>query len=62
MALGAGEAVEADAVAGVGEAEPLEGGEDVAACWFGDPMQLSGIGDGAGVESKLERLAGCRQD
>ena len=33
--MGVGEAVEADAVVGVGEAEALEGGEDVAAGGFG---------------------------
>jgi hypothetical protein len=33
--LGGGEAVEADAVEGVGEAEALEGGEDVAAGGLG---------------------------
>ena len=35
MLLGVGEAVEFDAVLGVGEAEALEGGEDVAAGRFG---------------------------
>ena len=34
-ALGVGEAVQADAVGGVGEAEALEGGEDVAAGGLG---------------------------
>jgi hypothetical protein len=33
--LGVGELVELDAVAGVGDAQALEGGEDVAAGWFG---------------------------
>ena len=35
LALGVGEAVEADAVGGVGDAQALEGGEDVAAGWLG---------------------------
>ena len=35
LALGVGEAIEADAVGGVGDAQALEGGEDVAAGGFG---------------------------
>ena len=58
VALGVGEAVEADAVVGVGEAEALEGGEDVAAGGDGG----AAFGEQAGEWVAVEAGAGLGFD
>ena len=58
-ALGRGEAVEADAGLGVGEAEALEGGEDVAAGRFGGAAFGEQSGD---LVCVAEGLAGLGLD
>ncbi len=58
--LGVGEPVELDAVVGVGDAEALEGGEDVAAGWFGGAAfgeQLALASEPHTAERLIKRLA-----